>query len=272
MSINQNRESGDIFLNLISESNEKVKFIENKIKDLISIKSSLSDSNKEDEEKLYKKFNNIVDDIEISKERMTEIIDSIKSDIEISKNKENDNDQRTKLNLFNAMIKKYQKVINKFQDIKSEINQIKENKLVREYEIVVGRDITKEEKNEIIENPQIILQKYEDRLKGKAPPKLINAVRDLEERHKDIKKLEKSLMELTKMISEFNKLVFYQGEMIDNIVENIGIAKDYIQKAEGILEKAKKCMKRKRCSKLIIILIVVGILLVIILPIISKFV
>ena len=272
MSINQNKESGDIFLNLISESNEKVKFIENKIKDLISIKSSLSDSNKEDEEKLYKKFNNIVDDIEISKERMTEIIDSIKSDIDISKNKENDNDQRTKLNLFNAMIKKYQKVINKFQDIKSEINQIKENKLVREYEIVVGRDITKEEKNEIIENPQIILQKYEDRLKGKAPPKLINAVRDLEERHKDIKKLEKSLMELTKMISEFNKLVFYQGEMIDNIVENISIAKDYIQKAEGILEKAKKCMKRKRCSKLIIILIVVGILLVIILPIISKFV
>ena len=272
MSINQNRESGDIFLNLISESNEKVKFIENKIKDLISIKSSLSDSNKEDEEKLYKKFNNIVDDIEISKERMTEIIDSIKSDIDISKNKENDNDQRTKLNLFNAMIKKYQKVINKFQDIKSEINQIKENKLVREYEIVVGRDITKEEKNEIIENPQIILQKYEDRLKGKAPPKLINAVRDLEERHKDIKKLEKSLMELTKMISEFNKLVFYQGEMIDNIVENISKAKDYTQKAERILEKAKKCMKRKRCSKLIIILIVVGILLVIILPIISKFV
>jgi len=175
MSINQNKESGDIFLNLISESNEKVKFIENKIKDLISIKSSLSDSNKEDEEKLYKKFNNIVDDIEISKERMTEIIDSIKSDIEISKNKENDNDQRTKLNLFNAMIKKYQKVINKFQNIKSEINQIKENKLVREYEIVVGRDITNEEKNEIIENPQLILQKYEDRLKGKAPPKLINA-------------------------------------------------------------------------------------------------
>ena len=118
MSINQNKESGDIFLNLISESNEKVKFIENKIKDLISIKSSLSDSNKEDEEKLYKKFNNIVDDIEISKERMTEIIDSIKSDIEISKNKENDNDQRTKLNLFNAMIKKCQKVIDKFQNIK----------------------------------------------------------------------------------------------------------------------------------------------------------
>jgi len=79
-------------------------------------------------------------------------------------------------------------------------------------------------------------------------------------------------MELTKMISEFNKLVFYQGEMIDNIVENISKAKDYIQNAEGILEKAKKCMKCKRCSKLIITLIVVGILLVIILPIITKFV
>ena len=132
MSINQNKESGDIFLNLISESNEKVKFIENKIKDLISIKSSLSDSNKEDEEKLYKKFNNIVGDIEISKERMTEIIDSIKSDIDISKNKENDNDQRTKLNLFNAMIKKYKKVINKFQDIKREKKQIKKKKKKKE--------------------------------------------------------------------------------------------------------------------------------------------
>ena len=177
-----------------------------------------------------------------------------------------------KYSLIKFNSKSIELIIKKFQDIKSEISQIKENKLVREYEIVVGRDITNEEKNEIIENPQIILQKYEDRLKGKAPPKLINAVIDLEERHKDIKKLEKSLMELTKMISEFNKLVFYQGEMIDNIVENISIAKDYIQKAEGILEKAKKCMECKRCSKLIITLIVVGILLVIILPIITKFV
>ena len=45
------------------------------------------------------------------------------------------------------------------------------------------------------------------------------------------------------MIAELNKLVIYQGEMIDNIVENVSKSKDYIFKAERELNKAKEKMK-----------------------------
>ena len=41
-----------------------------------------------------------------------------------------------------------------------------------------------------MEDRKMIQQIYEDKLKGKVPEPLKNAVRDLEERHKDIKKLE----------------------------------------------------------------------------------
>ena len=48
------------------------------------------------------------------------------------------------------------------------------------------------------------------------------------------------------MITELNKLVQYQGEMIDNIVENVSKSKDYIIKAEGELGDGRDNMRRKK--------------------------
>jgi len=210
---------------------------------------------------------------------MDKIIKSLESELKNDENDENsdpnkkrdDSDSRLKKNLFDAMIKKYQKVIQKFQDEESEMKQIKETKLIRNAEIGLGRDLTENEKENIIEDPKMIQQIYEDKLKGKAHIKLQNAVRDLEERHKDIKKLEKSIIELSKMITELNKLVQYQGEMIDNIVENVSKSKDYITKAEKELIKGKENMKCKKNLKCTIAIIASIALLIIIIPIIVKF-
>ena len=210
---------------------------------------------------------------------MDKIIKELESNLKNDINDENadpniikdDSDLRLKKNLFDAMIKKYQKVIQKFQIEESEMKQIKETKLIRDAEIGLGRDLTEKEKENIIEDPKMIQQIYEDKLKGKAHIKLQNAVRDLEERHKDIKKLEKSIIELSNMITELNKLVQYQGEMIDNIVENVSKSTDYITKAEGELIKGKEKMKCKKNLKCTIAIIASIALLIIILPIIVKF-
>ena len=45
-------------------------------------------------------------------------------------------------------------------------------------------------------------------------------------------KLQKSILELHKMILELSQLAQYQGEMIDNIVDNVSKAKDYVIKGE----------------------------------------
>ena len=73
---------------------------------------------------------------------------------------------------------------------------------------------------------------YQNKLEGKAHTQLINAVRDIEERHKDIKRLEKSILQIHKMIAELSGLVQYQGEIIDNVEVNIKKAKNYLFKAE----------------------------------------
>ena len=194
-------------------------------------------------------------------------------DIQDNNKKQNEKvDLRLKKNLFDAMIKKYQNTIQRFQDEEGEIIKIKETKLVRGAEIALGQELDEQQKKEIIDNPQMVQQIYEDKLKQKAHVKLVNAVRDLEERHKDIKNLEKSVIELHKMIMQLNILVQYQGEMIDNIVENVSKAKDYVIKGEKNIEKGEKNMKRSRKIKCIIMIVVIAILLIIFIPIIIKFV
>ena len=224
-------------------------------------------------------MNNISNDIIEARGRMDKIIKSLESELKNDDNDENsdpnkkgdDSDLRLKKNLFDAMIKKYQKVIQKFQDEESEMKQIKETKLIRNAEIGLGRDLTENEKENIIKDPKMIQQIYEDKLKGKPHKALQNAVKDLEDRHNDIKKLEKSIIELSKMITELNKLVQYQGEMIDNIVENVSKSKDYITKAEKELIKGKENMKCKKNLKCTIAIIASIALLIIIIPIIVKF-
>ena len=222
-------------------------------------------------------MNNISNDIIESRGRMDKIIKELESELKNDQNDENadpniikdDSDLRLKKNLFDAMIKKYQNVIQKFQSEESEMKQIKETRLIRDAEIGLGQDLTKKEKENIIEDPKMIQQIYENKLKGKPHNKLQNVVRDLQE--KDIKKLEKSIIELSNMINELNKLVQYQGEMIDNIVENVSKSKDYITKAEKELVAGKEKMKCKKNLKCTIAIIASIALLIIIIPIIVKF-
>ena len=72
------------------------------------------------------------------------------------------------------------------------------------------------------------------------------------------------------MVTELSKLVKYQGEMIDNIVENVSKSKDYVAQAEVELVKGKKNMESARKKKCIIAIIVSVVLLIILIPILTK--
>ena len=259
----------DNFNKLISESNYNIKFIEKKLEELKAKKSSLLDANKDEELELSKKIININDDITEARGRMDKIIKDLEKELDQESEKD-DSELRTKQNLFDSMIKKYQRVIQRLSDEETNMKNIKEEKLIRNAEIGIGRDLTKKEKEQVMENPKIIEQIYKDRLQGKGHDKLLNAVRDLEDRHKDIKKLEKSIIELSKMVTELSKLVKYQGELIDNIVENVSKSKDYVDKAEIQLEKGKENLESARKKKCIIAIIVCVILLIILIPLLVK--
>ena len=171
-------------------------------------------------------------------------IKEIKEQININTINDNEKiDLRIKQNLFNSMIQKYKNISLKFSKEESDIKNIIETKLIRATEIAVNQELNEEQRKIVIENPQMIQQMYENKLTGAAHIKLQNAVRDLEERHKDIQKLEKSILQVHNMIQELNALVKYQGEVIDNIEINIQKAKNYVFKAEKTLNCKYKCMK-----------------------------
>jgi len=227
---------------------------------------------------LSQKIHEVNYNISQSRTKIDNIIKTLKSKLEISdadddeedegKKKENDvTDLRIKKNLFYAMIKKYENVINRYQNIEFNIRSEKEKRLIREAETVVHHDLNEEERKNLIENPNYLQDMYKDQLTGQTPVDLQNAVRDLEERHRDIVKLEKSILELHKMVTELNLLVQYQGKMIDIIAENVLKAKEYTQKAEGEVVKSKENLKCARKIKCIVIIVVVIILLIVFAPI-----
>ena len=211
---------------------------------------------------------NVMNQVNESRNKLDRIIKNLKSKIESSdeEEKEDETDIRLKKNLFDALIKKYQHTMQRFQNVETEIKKIKETKLIREAEIAVNHELNEEEREEVIENPQMIQQMYENKLTGKAHVKLVNAVRDLEERHKDIVKLQKSILELHKMVIELSAMVQYQGEMIDNIVDNVNKANEYVKKGEKQVIKSKENLEKARKKKCIVIIVIIVILIVILLP------
>ena len=198
---------------------------------------------------------------------MKGIIDSLEQMI---KDNQNDEERRIKNNLFSSMIKKYQDICMKFQKLETEFKNIIQTKNIRSAEIVLGKDLSDNEKVKVINDPKYVEQIYRDKLTGGAHVKLQNAVADLEERHKDIKNLEKSILQVHNLIIDLSKLVQLQGEMIDNIDVNIQKAKNYVDKGQKNLIKAKENMKKARKKKCIILIIVIVILLIVLVPVIIR--
>ena len=236
------------FSSLLSEVQSNLKFIENKNDELIELRNEIEniiDSKKETE--ISEKMNKIILDVQIKQKKIKIIIDNLNEQLtEINKNKKNKNNTefRIKQNLFGSITKKYQNIIIKFNSIENEIKNIIQIKMIRRVEIALGHDLNEKEKNDILNAPKMVQKIYEKKLTGAAHVKLINTINDLEERNKEIKNLEKSIIKLNNLIIELNKLVYLQGEMIDNIEQNIKQAKDYVLEAEGNINESLKNVKK----------------------------
>ena len=261
-------ESMQDFSSTIAQCQSNIKAIEAKIDQLIRLKGEVISSTGQEERDISNKINSIVNSVNTTQNQMDKLIKELKAMLSMEQEDKNDPEIRIKNNLFGSMLKKYQNTCMRFQREESDIKNLIETKLVRAAEIAVNQELTEEQRKEVIENPQMIQQMYENKLTGAAHIKLQNAVRDLEERHRDIKKLEKSILQVHNMIIELSKLVSLQGEMIDNIEVNIQKAKDYVLKGEKNVVKSKKNLESARRKKCIVLLIVIGILVVILIPII----
>ena len=177
-------------------------------------------------------------------------------------------ERRISKNLHGATVKNFQDIMLQFQSLESEIKSINENMIIRSAEIASGRKLSNEEKKELILDPAKAQEMMQEKLSGHTV--MQNAVKDLEERHAEIKKLEKSIMQAHQLIEELAGLVNLQGEMIDDICENIAVSKTNVTAAEENIIKAKENMISARKKKCLILIIAVIILAIIVIPIIIK--
>ena len=236
-------ESMQDFSSTIAQCQSNIKAIEAKIDQLIRLKGEVISSTGQEERDISNKINSIVNSVNTTQNQMDKLIKELKAMLSMEQEDKNDPEIRIKNNLFGSMLKKYQNTCMRFQREESDIKNLIETKLVRAAEIAVNQELTEEQRKEVIENPQMIQQMYENKLTGAAHIKLQNAVKDLEERHRDIKKLEKSILQIHNMVQELNALVKYQGEIIDNIEINIKSAKNYVFKAEKTINCKYRCAK-----------------------------
>ena len=178
-------------------------------------------------------------------------------------------EKRISRNLHGSAVKNFQDAMLEFQNLESELKSTNEAMIIRSAEIYSGgKKLTQEEKLNYLSHPEQVQDLIQQSLQGQAPTKLQNALNDIEDRHAEIRKLEKSILEVHKLIEELAGLVKFQGEMVDNICENIASAKEDTLSAEENIIKSKQNMINARRKKCIILIIVVIILLIILLPII----
>ena len=257
-------ESMKNFSTIIAQSQSHIKSIENKTEDLYRLKNTVVNSTGEEETATSQELNKIVNQTQQIQSKMKKIIDDLRAELNEEKSeKPDDPEYRIKENLFGAMIKKYQQTCLKFQNVEGEIKNIIETKLVRSAEIALNKNLTEQQKIEVINDPQIIEQMYENKLTGAAHIRLQNVICDLEDRHKDIKKLERSIIQIHNMIIELSKLIELQGEMIDNIDTNIKQAKNDVLNGEKNVEKSEENMKKCSCKDCIIGAIIFVILIIV---------
>jgi len=147
------------------------------------------------------------------------------------------------------LIKNLQNKVLAFQEIQNSIMVSKKESIIRTAKINLNRDLTEEESNKIIENPNLIQEMIKSKLVYGAHQNLKNSLNDIEERHNDILNLERNVIEIHRMFTDLALLVNLQGEIIDNIESNIKHTKECVFQAEDelILSKRNLSGARKVC-------------------------
>jgi syntaxin 1A len=134
-------------------------------------------------------------------------------------------------------------------------------RIVRQLEIT-GKKTNEEDIERMLEsgNPQIFTEGILMETKIAK-----QTLADIEARHNDILKLEQSIKELHDMFMDMAMLVESQGEMIDNIENNINSTVDYVESAKVETKQAVVYQKKARRKKICIIISVFCILVVVVL-------
>ncbi|XP_017290797.3 syntaxin-2 isoform X2 [Kryptolebias marmoratus] len=159
-----------------------------------------------------------------------------------------------------VLSRKFVEVMTQYNATQVSFRERSKGRIQRQLEIT-GRVTTNEELEDMLEsgNPSIFTS---DIISDSQITR--QAVNEIESRHQDIMHLESSIRELHAMFMDMAMLVETQGDMVNNIENNVSNAAEYIGRAKEETKKALRYQKKSRrkllylvlCGSLLLLLIV----------------
>jgi t-SNARE complex subunit (syntaxin) len=157
-------------------------------------------------------------------------------------------------------MKDYQSIQQKFKtDIK---------KKVKRQVQIVKPDATPEEIDAVLKSGSGSGEVFKNAiLKGDAADSIRNAFVKAADKYQDVLTLEKSVEELHQLFMDFALLTEQQGELLDQIENQVKAASDYIDDGNTDLVGAielQKSIRRKQCCVLVVVLVIIGIIVLVV--------
>ncbi|XP_006781425.1 syntaxin-3a isoform X2 [Neolamprologus brichardi] len=167
-------------------------------------------------------------------------------------------DTRIRKSQHAVLSRKFVEVMTKYNEAQVDFRERSKGRIQRQLEIT-GKATTDEELEEMLEggNAAVFTAGIVDSGISK------QALNEIEARHKDIVRLESSIKELHDMFVDIAMLVESQGDMVENIEQNISKSVDHIVAAKEQTKKAVRYQTKAR-KKLVIIIVIVVILVIIV--------
>lgn len=158
-------------------------------------------------------------------------------------------DLRIRKTQHSTLSRKFIEVMNDYNNAQIDYRERCKARIQRQLEIT-GKKTDEDEIERMLEsgNPQIFTEGILIETKQAK-----QTLADIEARHKDILKLEQSIKELHDMFMDMAMLVESQGEMIDNIENNMMNTVQYVETAKEETQKAVVYKKKARRKKVILI-------------------
>lgn len=178
-------------------------------------------------------------------------------------------DQRLRITQVASQTKRFSEVWSTYNESQLEFRKKSKATLIKAAKITGITNLTDDKIEEMID------EGHTDGLFGGNLHATVQAEKDkllaLQSRHGEFMKLEKQIEEVAQLFKEIAVLVESQGEMVDNIYQNVLNAEVLVEKGTDNLEKAEKSQKSARKKKAICFSILFVVILIVFLVILAEF-
>ncbi|PKU65502.1 syntaxin-132 [Dendrobium catenatum] len=176
---------------------------------------------------------------------------------------------RSRLSMTVSLKKKLKDSMNDFQILRQTIQDEYREVIERRVFTVTGTKPTEEMIDQLIEtgDSEKIFQKAINEM-GRG--QVVDALEEIQERHDAVMEIEKKLLELQQIFTDMALLVEAQGELLDNIENQVANAVNHVQSGTEALQIAKSLQKKSRKCMMIAIILFLIVAAIIVLTIVKP--